>query len=286
MQDNTENLPYLKFEFQDPRNGKTTTKILPMTHEGMEQMKEFDKLTEQYNEEFNILFNSLCPQFDMRLSAIGGWIDTEYHIMPTKKEFIEWFIRTKIGTFKMNTHFRLNDNDEYSDEIEEHREYIDFWFPDYKNTFIPNLIDDYLLEYCQEYVNDLKLKREKILLKLSTPDQVEDGKTVIKKIKEGDISWNTKALFMYYRKKAGENFTFQNTLSYFKCTDTNKYKPNYKQLHKAFTNMGRTKDRCLPTNRKDILSVIQELEKLESCKKSLKIAQAEYDDFNVNYPIQ
>lgn len=176
MQDNTENLPYFYLEFQDPRTGSLITKTLPMTHEGMEQMKELDKLTEQHNEEFNTLFNSLCPQFDERLSAIGGWIAHKYdNILPTKKEFIEWFIRTKIGTYKIIPHYSINDNEEY---LQEHLEYIDFWFPDYENTFIPNLIDDYLLEYCQEYVNGLELKKEKIFQQLSTPDHVEVGETV------------------------------------------------------------------------------------------------------------
>ena len=163
-----------RFEFQDPRNGNKVTKTFPMTQEGMEQMKELDKLTKQYNEDFQNIFDGLCPQFDERLSVIGSWIYTQFHIMPTKEEFINWFIRTKIGTYQMKLHFRFDDNGEYSDDIEEHREYIDWWFPDYKNTFIPNLINDYLLEYCQEYVNDLELKRKKILQKLLTPNQADE----------------------------------------------------------------------------------------------------------------
>jgi hypothetical protein len=174
MEENTEELPCFGLQFTNPRNGEKIFTSFSM-QDVMEKMEELDRLTERYNEQFNNLFNSLCPQFDERLSVIGGWINAEYHIMPTRKDFIEWFIRTKIGAYKMNVKVIGENSEEYS---EGHRNSIDWWFPDYENTFIPNLIDDYLLEYCQEYVNGLKLKKEKLLLQLSTPDHAEEGKTV------------------------------------------------------------------------------------------------------------
>lgn len=115
----------------------------------------------------------------------------------------------------------------------------------------------------------------------SLPDNCKVG---IRKKVESPPKWKARALFMFYRKRANESFTYQDTLAYFKCQDIIG-KSNYNQLHNNFSQMERLKDRCLPTNREYIFTAIQELEKLESCKKALGIAQAEYNDFNVNYPI-
>jgi hypothetical protein len=105
-------------------------------------------------------------------------------------------------------------------------------------------------------------------------------------VKQNILSWKSRALFMFYCKKVDANFSYNDTLLYFNCADIGRKKSNYNQLHKAYSIVESLKDRCLPTLREDICIAIQELEKLESYKKSLEIARAEYRHFEVNYPIQ
>jgi hypothetical protein len=174
MQSKEENARIHCFEMTDPRTGKPCFKReFVMT---IEQERELDKMVKQYNEDFKKIFNTLYPQFDERMSVIGEWLREKYKIIPSQKEFLDWMISNKYPyVITYNSGFESNYSEIGIGTLEEEdREYIQFTFPDLKETFIPKLIDDYLLEYCKEYVNKLDEKYKQ----LSILDQVEESKSI------------------------------------------------------------------------------------------------------------
>lgn len=157
MQRNEEEFEIMYFSAQSPRDGSTIfERKVQMTKT---QRKELDDKVEEYSTEFKRIFDTLCPQFDVRLSVIGGWLKGENKPIPEKEEFLNWFISEKIGGFS----FEFEDyKDSESGQIVEK---ITILVNDFTRCFIPNLIDDYLLEYCKQYADKL----EKKYLQLSTP---------------------------------------------------------------------------------------------------------------------
>ena len=214
------------------------------------------------------------------------WSESTYSLKYEESEIVYCIMKKLSKYYDQDKRFEIEFNKYKGFFDGTLEEFLDCLINQYENfKFYYSSAGWYYMNKIEGY-DGLRRKLTEIMNNLPNSDQVEDGKTVDKKTKEDDISWRSKALFMLYRKKVDANFSYQDTLVYFKCTDTKKYKPNYKQLHTAYLFIEDVKDRCSKTYRKDILRTIQELEKLESCKKSLEFARAECNDFNVNYPIQ
>ena len=159
------------FSVQNPRDGNTIFER--RIHLTKTQKKELDFKLEEYSTEFKRIFDTLCPQFDVRLSVIGDWLKGKNKPIPEKKEFLNWFISEKIGSYS----FDFND---YEDtESGRFVEETTISITDFTRRFIPSLIDDYLLEFCKQYADKLERKD----LQISSPKEIRQGK--VKKIQTG-----------------------------------------------------------------------------------------------------
>ena len=171
MQNNEEEIEIMYFSAQSPRDGSTIFER--RIHLTKSQRKELDDKAEEYSTEFKRIFDTLCPQFDVRLSVIGDWLKGKNKPIPEKKEFLNWFISEKIGSFSFGFE---NYEDSESGQIVEK---TTISITDFTQCFVPSLIDDYLLEFCKQYADKLERKD----LQISSPKEIRQGK--VKKIQTG-----------------------------------------------------------------------------------------------------
>ena len=88
--------------------------------------------------EFSRIFDSICPQFDDKIYKYGQQIFNKFGNRPNKVEFINWYINKKIGNWSFNPTF---ENGKLIDAY--------LFFPNYKESFLPALQDDIIIEYCK-----------------------------------------------------------------------------------------------------------------------------------------
>ena len=171
MQSNEEEFEIMYFSAQSPRDGSTIFER--RIHLTKPQRKELDFKLEEHSVEFKRIFDTLCPQFDVRLSVIGDWLKGKKKPIPEKKEFLNWFISEKIGSYSFD--FKDYTDTQSGQFVEE----TTISITDFKQCFIPSLIDDYLLEFCKQYADKLERKE----LQLSAPTATKTNEKV-KEIKD------------------------------------------------------------------------------------------------------
>lgn len=184
MQVNNQLLDWV-FIFTNPLTGEPTQFMCKVTQQ---QIDLLEAHTQNYNNWFSVQFDRACPQFDDKLNALKLTLEDFYRNVPTKKDFIDWFI-SEIGAFKMeftnipiagkiiNVSLRivtLIDKEIPSlDDI--HGSTLIFGFHDYKALFTPQVMDEHLHKYCQMVRERQIAINQKLTLSLNpATDKAED----------------------------------------------------------------------------------------------------------------
>lgn len=206
MQVNNQLLDWV-FIFTNPLTGEPTQFMCKVTQQ---QIDLLEAHTQNYNNWFSVQFDRACPQFDDKLNALKLTLEDFYRNVPTKKDFIDWFI-SEIGAFKMeftnipiagkiiNVSLRivtLIDKEIPSlDDI--HGSTLIFGFHDYKALFTPQVMDEHLHRYCQMVRERQIAINQKFTLSLNpTTDKVE-----VKGKKKPPITDPNLTLFDIFKEK-------------------------------------------------------------------------------------